>query len=184
MGERCHLPGRERCPHLPEVEKVWTAREMAACRDDYGRGFYVGALKFAQSLWMEGKPAQALLQMNKALMANLKGDEEDLLEWPLPYAAKCWLMGHAGEDEFLGNPVRHYQHLATRMSGPRAELRTWRAWACLHLAEGVVGREGFPRDEEQIEREGVVVPEFGEVLEMLGELGLRGERDLVEGLAR
>jgi len=164
------------------VEALWTAREMAGHRGGHGVGFYVAALSFAQSLWLEGKPAQALLQMNKALMADLDGGERELLEWPLPYAAKVWVMRRAGVAEFLGNPVRHYQHLATRMSGPRAELRTWRAWACMHSAERVLGREGFSRDEEQIAREGVVVPAWGEVVEKLGEMGLRGEGEVVGNL--
>ena len=151
---------------------------MAAHRVGYGVQFYLATLSFAQSLWLEGKPAQALLQMNKAFLADLQGDEPELEEWPLPYAAKAWVLARTGEDEFLGNPVRHYQHLATRMSGPRPELRTWRAWACFHLAERVLGREGFPRDEEQIEKEGVVVPEEGEVLERLGELGWAGEAEI------
>ncbi len=161
------------------VEALWTAREMAGHRGKSGAGFYVAALSFSQSLWLEGKPAQALLQMNKALMADLSGWEPELREWPLPYAAKVWVMREAGEGEFLGNPVRHYQHLATRMSGPRAELRTWRAWACLHLAEGELGREGFPRDGEQIAKEGVVVPGWEEVVGRLEELGLEGEAEMV-----
>ncbi|MDA0765906.1 MAG: hypothetical protein O3A92_03685 [Verrucomicrobia bacterium] len=182
VSERGHLPGREGCPHLPMVEALWTAREMAGHRGSHGAGFYVAALSFAQSLWLEGKPAQALLQMNKALMADLSGGEPELREWPLPYAAKVWVMREAGEGEFLGNPVRHYQHLATRMSGPRAELRRWRAWACLYLAEGALGREGFPRDGEQIAKAGVVVPEGAEVVERLDELGLPGEAEMVVGV--
>jgi hypothetical protein len=153
---------------------------MAAHRGRYDVAFYVGALRFAQSLWLEGKPAQALLQMNKALMADLRGGEPELVEWPLPYVAKVWVMQQAAGEGFLGNPVRHYQHLATRMSGPRSELRTWRAWACFHLAERVLDRAGNPRDEEQIARERVKIPGDAEVLDALRRLGLPGEADLVE----
>ena len=100
------------------------------------------------------------------------------MEWPLPYAAKRWVMENCPADEFLGNPVRHYQHLATRMSGPRPELRRWRAWACFHLAEVVVDRAENPRDELQIVREGVEIPGFDEVLARLSELGIPGEEKL------
>lgn len=190
MGRR-HIAGREACPYLPAVSRVWTAGEMAGHRGNYDAGFYVAALSFAQSLWLEGKPAQALLQMNKSMMADLVGCADDpegrealgvSLGWPLPYAGKLWVMRQAAEDEFLGNPVRHYQHLATRMSGVRAELRTWRAWACFHLAERTLGAGRFPRDAEQITKESLVVPEWAEVVERLRELGMPREGKLVETL--
>lgn len=178
---RKHLEARERCPHLPPVERVWTADDMVRYRGAYDAEFYEAALSYAQSLWLEGKPAQALLQMNKALMADLQGGA-DSLPVPLPYAAKVWVMRNSPAGEFLGNPVRHYQHLATRMSGPRPELRRWRAWACLHLSEAVLPNREYPRDEVQIAREGVLVPESGEVLPPLRSLGMRGEADLVESV--
>ena len=136
-------------------------------------------LRYAQSLRLEGKSAQSLLQLNKALMADLSGRERVLGEWALPYAAKSWIMGACPAGEFLGNPVRHYQHLATRMSGPRQELRTWRAGGCFHLSEAVLGRADFPRDERQIDEEGLRIPGFEEVLEHLEDLGIVGEADLV-----
>ncbi|NIP96039.1 MAG: hypothetical protein GWO24_22415, partial [Akkermansiaceae bacterium] len=52
-------------------------------------------------------------------MADFTDGEEVLAEWPLPFAAKRWVIENRPGGEFLGNPVRHYQHLATRMSGPR-----------------------------------------------------------------
>lgn len=177
---RQHLENREACPLLPEVQEVLTAEATAQFKGDYNADFYFAALRYAQSLWLEGKAAQALLQLNKSLLADLSGGEEVLMEWPLPYAAKRWLMENCPGDEFLGNPVRHYQHLATRMSGPRSELRTWRAWACFYLAEAVVDRKENPRDERQIEREGIAIPEWGEVLAGLAELGLPDEADLLK----
>ena len=179
---RKHLAGREGCPFLPEVSEVLTAEETRRFAGRYDADFYLAALRYAQSLWLEGKPAQAMLQLNKALMADLEGAEAVLLEWPLPYEAKAWIMRHCPEEEFLGNPVRHYQHLATRMSGPRPELRRWRAWACFHLAERVLPGEGYPRDEEQIAREGVVIPERAEALARLEEFGLPGESSLLARL--
>ena len=188
--ERRHIAGRDGCPGLPAVEGVWTAREMAGFRGRHDGEFFVAALGFAQSLWLEGKPAQALLQMNKAMMADLGGsaaspeslDGGGPTGWPLPYAAKVWVMRQTGADEFLGNPVRHYQHLATRMSGVRAELRSWREWACFCLAERLLEAGEHPRDEEQIAREHLVVPGWEEVRNRLDELGLRGEGTLVDEL--
>ena len=180
---RRHLEKRDGCPFLPAVGELLTAEETRKFRGRYDGEFYLAALRYAQSLWLEGKAAQSLLQLNKAFMADLQGDEEVLLEWSLPYAAKAWIMKSCPNGEFLGNPVRHYQHLATRMSGPRAELRTWRAWACLHLAESVLPVEENPRNEKQIAEESVVVPDRAEVLRKLDELGLPGEGEVWSAVA-
>lgn len=176
---RVHLPGRSACPRLPVVHEVLTAevtRRFGRCHD---ARFYHAALCYAQSLWLEGKPAQAMLQLNKAFFAELDGGEAVLQDWPLPYAAKRWIMEHCPADEFLGNPVRHYQHLATRMSGPQPELRRWRAWSCFHLAQAVLPPDRYPRDEEQISREDIAIPDRGETLRMLAAHGLPGEDVLV-----
>ena len=55
------------CPYLPECD----AGKLK--RHGLGRGaeFYEDALRFAQGFWMEGKPAQAILQINKAFSADL-----------------------------------------------------------------------------------------------------------------
>mgnify|MGYP001359209043 CR=1 FL=1 len=178
--ERHHLSNRKLCPELPPVEEVLTAAETAAFRRNYNSEFYYATLRYAQSLWLEGKAAQALLQLNKSFMADLRGDETILAEWPLPYAAKVWVMSHCPEGDFLGNPVRHYQHLATRMSGVRARLRRWRAWGCFHLAEKVLDQAANPRDERQIETEGVSIPPAAQVLESLEKVGLTGEAGLLK----
>lgn len=176
---RRHLENREACPLLPEVEEVLTAEATAVFKRDYTADFYHASLRYAQSLWLEGKAAQALLQLNKAFMAELDGTEEILRNWPLPYDAKRWVMLNCPKGEFLGNPIRHYQHLATRMSGPRTELRRWRAWACFHLAEAVLPADSNPRDEHQIADEEIVIPSVERVLEILEGLGLPGEAGLV-----
>ncbi len=119
------------------------------------------SLRFAQGYWMEGKPAQAVLQLNKAFSADLPADAEILRDWPLPYAALEWMVEKAadGGHGFLGNPVRHFQHLATRMSGPRAQMRVVRAWKCFHISRRVLqGRGEFPLDGRQIAREGIFIP--------------------------
>lgn len=182
VRKRAHLKGRGACPFLPEVGEVLTAETTRRFGGVYGVDFYLAALRYAQSLWLEGKPAQAMLQLNKAFLADLDGGEEVLAEWPLPYAAKGWLMANAPKDQFLGNPVRHYQHLATRMSGPRPELRRWRAWACFHLAESVLAGGDYPRDEEQIAREQIAIPARESVLREIGERGVLGEAELIASL--
>jgi hypothetical protein len=147
----------EPCPYLPDHVS------SEAKRHESGRGkdFYIQALRFAQGYWMEGKPAQAILQLNKAFSADLRDDDGVLLEYPWPYPALEWIMDKAadGSHGFLGNPVRHFQHLATRMSGPRKEARVAHAWTCFHLAKRVLeGRGDFPLDGRQIAREGIFIP--------------------------
>ena len=122
--------GRAGCPYLPAVDRRLTAEWTRIHRGRRDAGFYRAALEYGQSLWMEGKPAQAILQLNKAWSADLEGGECVLSEWPLPYRALVWMLKHAPEGRFLGNPVRHFLHLATRVRGERAEIRIWRAWAC------------------------------------------------------
>lgn len=145
------------CPHLPPYP-VGKPKTHGASR---GAGFYMDALAFAQGHWQEGKPAQAILQLNKAFSSGLPDDDPVLEEWPWPYAALEWILEHAadGSAGFLGNPVRHFQHLATRMSGPLREVRIARAWKCFHIARRVLaGRGDFPLDGRQIAREGIFLP--------------------------
>lgn len=163
------------CPHLPSVEGQVTAASMQAFRLDRGADFYRAALRYAQSLWLEGKPAQAILQLNKALSADLPDPVEVLAYSPWPYDALKWILEQNTDGAFLGNPVRHFQHLASRMSGPRKEVRVWRAWACFHLSEASLDSESFPRDLEQMDREGLIIPELSEVLDALEEMGWPGE---------
>lgn len=152
---------------------------MAPFRKTRDSGFYFAALSFAQSLLVEGKPAQALLQINKSFLADLES-EEILAEWPPSYPAKRWILTQKWSDEqFLGNPVRHYQHLASRMSGPRAAIRSWRAWGCFHLAESLLPE--MPRDGEQIRKERLVIPSLSVVLVALDEGGWGGEGNVLRG---
>lgn len=168
------------CPFLPSIDKVWRARDMAAFRERRDEEFYLAALCYAQSLLREGKPAQALLQINKSFLADLS--EEPILEnWPPAYEAVSWIIlrFHAQGEQFLGNPVRHYQHLASRMSGARSEVRTLRAWACFHLAQLIA--PSFSRDEKQIREEALVIPKWEELLPILTRLGWKGEGDVLRG---
>lgn len=147
---------------------------MRDVRDDgYGVRFYDQALKCGQSLWLQGLPAQALLMFNRALGADMKGDEEILEQWSLPYAASAWVMMHRTEDQFIGNPRRHYQHLATRMVEPRKVQRTARAWACWYMACRIF--PDYPADEKQIVEEGVKEPSRDEIARMLENEGIGEE---------
>jgi hypothetical protein len=171
------MGGNAACPFLPTVAGgqlgPWVTRRHGAGK---GAEFYVDALRYAQWLWRQRKPAQAILQLNKAWMADLTGAVADDLP-AAPYQALVWIMSGAVVDPeagFLGNPVRHFQHLASRMSGPRAELRSWRAWLCLHLAERTLG-PGYPRDGQQLVREGLWVPGSARALHEVAVRGWSGE---------
>ncbi|GAA5484466.1 hypothetical protein Hsar01_03710 [Haloferula sargassicola] len=140
--------------------------------------FYHTALTYAQVLWRRGLPAQAILQIDRAFGADLAGDAAVLTPLPPPYAALRWMLEHRPDGRFLGNPVRHFQHLATRVKGVRREVRSARAWACLHLAEEILPADEFPRDLHQIQRESITIPDRDEVRRSLEFLGWPGEADL------
>jgi hypothetical protein len=165
------------CPWLPAVEEIHDFTLTRKHGSGRGPEFYLDALRYAQSQWMARKPAQALLQLNKAWMADLQRQERILLEHPAPYRALAWILRRAaaGKHGYLGNPVRHFQHLASRMSGPRAEIRAWRAWLCMHLAGRVLPCGMHPRDGRQIAREGLWIPTAGRALDAVRDLGWQGE---------
>ena len=168
MSSRQHIKGREACPFLPHAQQALGPSYSRSARASTDQGaYYLAALTCAQSLWLQGKPAQALLQLNHALAVDLAADSEALAQWPLPYQAIVWILTRRHEEGFLGNPVRHYQHLASRMSGPNKELRIWRAWACFHLAESVLPEDEFPRDLRQINKESVLIPDWQAVMDKI-----------------
>ncbi|HEX5791216.1 MAG TPA: hypothetical protein VFY13_08675 [Luteolibacter sp.] len=170
------------CPWLPAVDRLHDFTLTRRHGGERGHAFYLDALRFAQSQWLAGKPAQAILQIDRALMADL-GPADDWREGGVdPYAAMAWMLERLrdGVQGFGGNPVRHFQHLASRMSGPRAELRSWRAWACLHLAERILPSGRFPRDGVQIAREGLWIPARGCVLTFLARHGWTAEAEVLE----
>ena len=141
-------------PHLPEAPENLGPNHTRRHRAMGGTHFHQACLELSQSLWLQGKPAQAILQLNKASMVP---------DQAAPFPALIWYLIHRKDDLFIGNPVRHFQHLASRMSGDHAELRSWRAWASLHLSEIILPVSDFPRDQEQIKKEGLEIPNFGEV---------------------
>ncbi len=174
------LGGNPACPWLPEIAQIHDFTLTRRHGRERGAAFYQDALRYGQSLWISGKPAQALLQLDKAWMADLPTDDPVLASDPSPYQALVWILRHAtsGNCGYLGNPVRHFQHLASRMSGDRAEIRSWRAWLCFHLSERVLPRAEFPRDGDQIGREGLWIPGLSCSLAAVAKLGWPGENEI------
>ncbi len=164
------------CPHLPSADPGLSAVSIRAVGEDRGEAFYRLALACGQALWQKGLPAQAILMLNRAFSADLRDDEPCLIDWPPPYAALRWILEHRREGDFVGNPRRHFQHLATRMSGPRPEVRAWRAWACWAIARAVNPED--PADEKQIREEGIVEPGLDSIDDALRRLGWSGEVDV------
>ena len=158
------------CPHLPEVERHYDHTDIEALGGERGPLFYETALHYAHSLWREGFPAKSILLINRALSLPLKASEPILAKWPLPYAALVWIMRNRVEGQFIGNPRRHWQHLATRMVEPNKELRTWRAWACWYLAKTVLPEADFPSDQKQIREEQIVEPTHEQIADHLQRL--------------
>ncbi|HVU24650.1 MAG TPA: hypothetical protein VHE13_11045 [Opitutus sp.] len=109
-----------------------------------GAEFYAACLEYAHALWERRLVARAILCLDRAFGAELRGDEPVLREWPLPYRALGWFIAHAPPGAFLGNPRVHFQHYAGRMNGPRIEQRRWRAWACWALTRAA--RPDLPGD--------------------------------------
>ncbi len=160
---------RPPCPFLPEALPGMDWRSLNRHRDNQGADFYEAALRYAQHLWQQGLSARALLAVDRALFAELCGDEAVLRDWPLPYRVVPWMLRENPEGVFIGNPRVHYQHLADRVRGERAGQKRWRAWACWAL----VRREspelpGDPKHE-------VEEPTEQFITEMLVQHGIPGE---------
>src|SRR6478736_2545506 len=80
------------CPWLPEIAETHDFSLTRRHGDAKGAEFYLDALRYAQSQWISGKPAQAILQLNKAWMADLAGEEAVCETHPSPYRALVWIM--------------------------------------------------------------------------------------------
>lgn len=164
------------CPALPQIADQRKAVSLRELGTDRGPAFYERALECAQSRWIEGLPGQAILMLNRAYSADLNGREGILCVYPLPYAALRWILEHHQPEHYLGNPRRHFQHLATRMVEPRKTIRTWRAWACWAIAGNCWSQE--TGDPDQLRVEGVREPGLADIREGLEMSGLPGEAEL------
>lgn len=144
-------------------------RDLAPWRDDPGPAFYEVALAYGQTLWQRGLSARALLATDRALYADLTGDEAVLTRWPWPYAAIGWLVAHNPPGAFIGNPRVHYQHLADRVRGARLDQKRWRAWAAWAVVRRVA--PSLPGDP----RHAVAEPPAEAIARGLTAHGARGE---------
>ena len=158
------------CPHLPAPRAGLDWRTLHIHREDVrGAEFYHDCLEYAQALWQRGLSARAMLCLDRAFGADLRGGEPQLQAWPLPYAAMAWLVAHTPPDIFMGNPRVHFQHYAGRMNEPRREQRRWRAWACWALVRAV--RPDLAGDLKHA----ITEPTIDEIAARLLEHGLPGE---------
>lgn len=167
------MPPLPPCPHLPpsRPDLDWRALHgfRAARR---GAEFYAACLEYGQALWQRGLAARALLCLDRALGAELRGDEAVLRTWPLPYAATAWIVAATPEGVFIGNPRVHFQHYAGRMNEPRREQRRWRAWACWALVRAV--KPELPGDPRHV----ITEPSHAEIAAQLERHGHPGEAEL------
>lgn len=67
-------------------------RELRALGGRRDADFYLTALRYAQSLWLRGLPAQAILQLDRAWGAGLAADDSVFAEWASPYRALAWML--------------------------------------------------------------------------------------------
>jgi len=156
------------CPFLPVPEREYTVEDIKALGSDRSEVFYTTALKYAQSFWFRRFPAKTLLLINRALACHLP--HVSLRRPSQPYHAVAWVLLNSPAEHFMGNPRRHYQHLATRMVEPHKELRTWRAWACWYLSKHVLDEAVHPADAKQIREEGIVEPTHAQIAAALEKL--------------
>jgi hypothetical protein len=161
------------CPHLPAPRPGLDWRTLHVHREDVrGAEFYHDCLEYGHALWQRGLAARAMLCLDRALGADLRGDESVLRTWPLPYAAMTWMIAQTPEGVFMGNPRVHFQHYAGRMNEPRKEQRRWRAWACWALSRAV--RPDLPGDP----RHRISEPTTEQIAAQLVAHGFSGEVDL------
>lgn len=161
------------CPYLPPPRAGLDWRTLHTYREaDRGAEFYFACLEYGHSLWQRRFAARALLCLDRAMGADLRGDEPVLREQPLPYAAMAWLIARTPAELLVGNPRVHFQHYADRMNEPRREQRRWRAWACWALTR-IVRPElrGDPKHQ-------VIEPSLEDIAVGLARYGHAGEAEL------
>jgi len=156
------------CPFLPSCGRALCWRDLAELREDQGEELYGRCLEYAQQLWLDDLPARALLAVDRALYCDVSADCGILQAYPLPYAAIRWLVSQPSA-AFTGNARVHYQHLADRVRGERADLKKWRAWAAWAIVRQA--RPDLPGDPRHDVRE----PSRADIAEGLRQHGLPTE---------
>jgi hypothetical protein len=117
------------CPHLPAPRPGLDWQALHRFREtDRGAEFYHACLEYGQSLWQRRFAARALLCLDRAMGADLRGDEPVLREWPMPYDGMAWLIAPIGP--LPGQSPRAFP--ALRRSDERAPPRS-APLACLGL---------------------------------------------------
>ena len=152
------------CPYLPSCGRTLSWRDLAAWRDDQGPGLYLTCLEYGQQLWLDRLPARSLLAVDRALYCDVDPADEAVRAYPPPYRAIGWMVGQPSEG-FTGNARVHYQHLADRVRGDRAEVKQWRAWAAWAIVRQA--RPDLPGDP----RHAVVEPGLAEIAARLRAVG-------------
>ncbi len=159
------------CPYLPSCGRPLSWRDLAECREEGGAELYRLCLEYGQQLWLDGLPARALLAVDRALYCDVAGSAEVLQAYPLPYAAIRWLVSQPS-DAFTGNARVHYQHLADRVRGERADIKKWRAWAAWALVRRACPE--LPSDPKHV----VTEPTHVDITAGLHTHGIAGEASL------
>ena len=156
------------CPFLPSCGRTLSWRDLAAWRDERGAELYLTCLEYGQQLWLDDLPARALLAVDRALYCDVPTGNEALAAYPMPYRAIGWMVAQPAEG-FTGNARIHYQHLADRVRGDRADLKRWRAWAAWAIVRQA--RPDLPGDPKHA----VIDPADASIEAGLRNFGVAGE---------
>ena len=158
------------CPFLPSCGRALSWRDLAIWREERGPELDLTCLEYGQRLWLDGLPARALLAVDRALYCDVAPEDDAVVAYPLPYRAIGWMVGQPAEG-FTGNARVHYQHLADRVRGERADLKKWRAWAAWAIVRRV--RPDLPGDPKHL----VTEPTQADIEAGLRIYGVNGEID-------
>jgi hypothetical protein len=159
------------CPLLPKASRRLSWRDLEALKSENGPELYRCCLEYGQQLWLENLPARALLAVDRALYCDVPSGDPILSVHPLPYAVIRWMIAQDTGEIFTGNARVHYQHLADRVRGARAEIKSWRAWAGWALARAA--RPELPNDPKH----DVVEPTLAQIEAGLCQWGIAHEAD-------
>lgn len=119
------------CPFLPSAAGAMTHSCLTAFGENRDGQFYITALRYSQYLWLRKLPARSILSLCRGLYSPISADEPALMDYPLPYQAYRWLIEHAYNVGFLGNPRISFQHQAVRIRGKdsaRVRARAHALW--------------------------------------------------------